>query len=214
MSHRAIVEVPGSLRAGPYSLAMQSDGIIFTSGQVGLDSDTRALVEGGFEPQARQVFRNLKIILEAAGVGFGDVLKANVFLAEILNFATLNAIYGEHFSVPYPARTTIWRCQPSARRACGNRIDRASVLSEDCESHLFSRLIPSQVLPSGFIWSRHRPGSADNLRRIGKIMDRWPLLGPTALLHAFSGRNETQQLETPPIGSADILFIIGTKQPV
>jgi 2-iminobutanoate/2-iminopropanoate deaminase len=107
MSHRAIVEVPGCLRAGPYSLAMQSDGIIFTSGQVGLDSDTRALVEGGFEPQARQVFRNLKIILEAAGVGFGDVLKANVFLAEILNFATLNAIYGEHFSVPYPARTTI-----------------------------------------------------------------------------------------------------------
>lgn len=106
-SHRAIVDVPGCLRVGPYSLAMQSDGIIVTSGQVGLDSDTRALVEGGFEPQARQVFRNLKIILEAAGVGFGDVLKANVFLTDILNFATLNAIYEEYFSVPYPARTTI-----------------------------------------------------------------------------------------------------------
>lgn len=107
LSRRAVVEAPGCVRAGPYSLAMQSGGIIFTSGQIGLDSDTRALVEGGFEAQTWQVFRNLRSVLKTAGLGFGDVLKANAFLTDVSDFGSFNEIYAEHFIEPYPARTTI-----------------------------------------------------------------------------------------------------------
>lgn len=106
-SRRAIVDAPGCMRAAPYSLAMQSGGIVITSGQIALVGDTGALAEGGFEAQARQVFRNLGSILEAAGLGFDDVLKANAFLTDVSNFAAFNAVYGEHFIEPYPARTTV-----------------------------------------------------------------------------------------------------------
>lgn len=106
-SRHPLLDAPGCMSAGPYSLAMRSGEIIFTSGQVGLDSDTRALVEGGFEAQTRQVFRNLKSVVEAMGLGFGDVLKANAFLTDVSNFAAFNDIYAEQFQTPYPARTTI-----------------------------------------------------------------------------------------------------------
>lgn len=105
--HRVIVEAEGCLRAGPYSLASQLGDMLFTSGQIGLDAATGALVEGGFEAQTRQVFRNLKSLLDAAGLGFGDVIKANNFLTDVSNFAAFNAIYAENFAEPYPARTTI-----------------------------------------------------------------------------------------------------------
>lgn len=104
---RVIVEATGCVRAGPYSLASQSGDLLFTSGQIGLDADTNALVEGGFAAQTRQVFKNLKSLLDAAGLGFGDVIKANNYLTDVSNFAAFNAIYAENFAEPYPARTTI-----------------------------------------------------------------------------------------------------------
>jgi 2-iminobutanoate/2-iminopropanoate deaminase len=103
----AIVAAPDCLPAGPYSLAMRSGDLIFTSGQIGLDADTRALVDGGFEAQARQVFRNLRSVFEAAGLGLDHVVKANAFLTDVSDFAAFNEIYAEHFVEPYPARTTI-----------------------------------------------------------------------------------------------------------
>lgn len=104
---RVIVKAPGCLRAGPYSLASQVGDLLFTSGQIGLDADTHMLVPGGFEAETRQVFKNLNALLNAAGLDFSDVVKANSFLTDVGNFAAFNAIYAEQFQEPYPARTTI-----------------------------------------------------------------------------------------------------------
>jgi 2-iminobutanoate/2-iminopropanoate deaminase len=93
--------------AGPFSPAVRSGGFIFFSGQVGQDPATGKLSEGGVEAEARQIFRNLASLLEAAGKSFGDVVRAGVFLTDIGDFAAVNAIYAEHFEPPFPARTTV-----------------------------------------------------------------------------------------------------------
>lgn len=92
---------------GPYSQAVSLDGWIFTSGQVALDPATGKLVAGGFEAQARQVLANLRAVLRNAGVDFDRVVKTTVFLADLGDFAKLNAIYGEAMGAHRPARTTV-----------------------------------------------------------------------------------------------------------
>jgi 2-iminobutanoate/2-iminopropanoate deaminase len=92
---------------GPFSPAVRSGDFIFFSGQVGVDPATGKLVEGGVEAEARQLFRNLATLLEAAGKSFGDVVRAGVFLTDIGDFAAVNAIYAEEFERPFPARTTV-----------------------------------------------------------------------------------------------------------
>ena len=92
---------------GPFSPAVRSGGLIFFSGQVGVDPAIGRLVDGGVEAEARQVFRNLATLLEAAGKSFGDVVRAGVFLTDIGDFAAVNAIYAEQFERPFPARTTV-----------------------------------------------------------------------------------------------------------
>ena len=92
---------------GPFSPAIRSGDFIFFSGQVGQDPATGKLVEGGVEAEARQLFRNLATLLDAAGKSFGDVVKASVFLTRIEDFAAVNAIYAEQFEPPFPARTTV-----------------------------------------------------------------------------------------------------------
>jgi 2-iminobutanoate/2-iminopropanoate deaminase len=92
---------------GPFSQAIRSGGFIFFSGQVAQDPATGKLVEGGVEAEARQLFKNLATLLEAAGKSFPDVVKANVFLTVIQDFAAINAIYAEQFDPPFPARTTV-----------------------------------------------------------------------------------------------------------
>jgi 2-iminobutanoate/2-iminopropanoate deaminase len=92
---------------GPFSQAVRTPGYIFFSGQVAQDPATGKLVEGGVEAEAAQLFKNLAAVLEAAGKGFGDVVRVGVFLTDIRDFAKVNAIYARHFSEPYPARTTI-----------------------------------------------------------------------------------------------------------
>jgi 2-iminobutanoate/2-iminopropanoate deaminase len=92
---------------GPFSPAVRSGRFIFFSGQVGVDPATGKLAEGGIEAEARQIFRNLGILLEAAGKSFGDVVRAGVFLTDIGDFAAVNATYAEHFAQPYSARTTV-----------------------------------------------------------------------------------------------------------
>jgi 2-iminobutanoate/2-iminopropanoate deaminase len=98
----------GAPRAiGPYSQAVSADAWLFTSGQVGLDPATGELVPGGFEAQARRVFENLRAVLAAADCGFGDVVKATVYLADMADFAALNGIYSEAFGAHRPARSTV-----------------------------------------------------------------------------------------------------------
>ncbi len=106
-SPRAMVEAPGCVSAGPYSLAMRSKAGLFTSGQIGLDAATATLVPGGFEAELQQIFRNFGGLFSAAGLEFSDVIKCTVYLTNVADFAKLNAIYAENFTRPFPARTTI-----------------------------------------------------------------------------------------------------------
>ena len=94
---------------GPYSQAVRSGDLLFTSGQVGFDPASGSLVSGGVEPEARQVLANLAAILEAAGLQVTDVVKTTVFLADMDDFAAINAIYAEAFTDAdvMPARSTV-----------------------------------------------------------------------------------------------------------
>ena len=95
---------------GPYSQAVRVGDFLYTSGQVGLDPATGALVEGGIDAQTTRVLENLKAVLEAAGVDFVHVVKTTVFLKSMGDFAAMNAIYGKYFApegVVAPARSTV-----------------------------------------------------------------------------------------------------------
>jgi len=107
MSKSAIVSPKLAPPVGPFSQGIRSGGYVFFSGQVAQDPATGKLVEGGVEAEAAQLFKNLAAVLEAAGKGFGDVVRVGVFLTDIGDFAKVNAIYAKHFVQPYPARTTI-----------------------------------------------------------------------------------------------------------
>lgn len=95
---------PGAI--GPYSQAIASEDLVFCSGQVGLDPVTGELVEGGVEAQAERALRNLAAVLDAAGCSFDDVVKTTIFLADIADFAAVNAIYARFVADPPPARST------------------------------------------------------------------------------------------------------------
>ncbi len=92
---------------GPYSQAIVVDSWVFTAGQIALDPSTGALVEGGFEAQAKQVLRNLDAVLKASGCGFGDVVKTTIYLTDFENFALVNNLYGEAMAGNRPARSTV-----------------------------------------------------------------------------------------------------------
>jgi len=92
---------------GPYSQGIQANGFVFVSGQIPLDPATGELVAGTIEDQTRQVLKNVGGVLTAAGLGYGDVVKATVFLQDMNDFAKMNGVYGEFFKEPYPARAAI-----------------------------------------------------------------------------------------------------------
>ena len=92
---------------GPYSQAVEFDNMLITSGQLGLDPKTGAFVEGGVTEQTEQVFRNLKAILDEAGYTFDHVIKTTCFLADMADFAAMNAVYEKHFSGAFPARSAV-----------------------------------------------------------------------------------------------------------
>ncbi len=91
----------------PYSQGVKANGFLFVAGQVGLNPQTRQLVTSGFEQEATQVMENIKGILEAAGLGFSDVINTTIYLKDVGNFAKVNEIYGRYFTGDYPARTTV-----------------------------------------------------------------------------------------------------------
>lgn len=92
---------------GTYSQAVRHGDLVFLSGQIPLDPDTMELIEGSFEERARQVFDNLKAVVEAAGGSMNQVLKVSVFLTDLDNFATVNAVMAGYFDQPYPARAAV-----------------------------------------------------------------------------------------------------------
>lgn len=91
---------------GPYSQATLVDGRIYTSGQIPLDLYGK-MVDGGIEAQTHQVFANLIAVLEEAGSGLDRVIKTTVFVQDLMDFQTVNAIYAEHFGGHKPARSTV-----------------------------------------------------------------------------------------------------------
>lgn len=92
---------------GPYSQAIQVGNIIYTSGQIPIDPATGSFVEGGIKEQTRQSLLNVKAILEEAGLIMGNVVKTTVFMADMNDFADMNAVYAEFFAEPYPARSAV-----------------------------------------------------------------------------------------------------------
>ena len=92
---------------GPYSQAVSVDGWLFTSGQIALNPATGEMVEGGFEAQARRVLDNLRAVLASAGCGFEHVVRAGVYVVDLADFPTLNALYAEVMGAHRPARSTV-----------------------------------------------------------------------------------------------------------
>ena len=92
---------------GPYSQAMQVGNLIYTSGQIPINPATGSFVEGGIKEQTRQSLLNVKAILEEAGLTMGNVVKTTVFMADMNDFADMNAVYAEFFAEPYPARSAV-----------------------------------------------------------------------------------------------------------
>ncbi|HEX7938762.1 MAG TPA: Rid family detoxifying hydrolase [Gemmatimonadaceae bacterium] len=92
---------------GPFSPAVRDGDRVYTSGQVAQDPATGKLIEGGVAAQTEQIFRNLTVVLEAAGKTLADVVKVNVYLTDIRRFTEMNDVYARQFVAPYPARTTL-----------------------------------------------------------------------------------------------------------
>jgi len=101
----ATPEAPAAL--GPYSQAIAAGGFLFCSGQLGLDPATGDFAGGDVEAQAARALMNLGNVLEAAGCTFDDVMKTTIFLADIADFAAVNAVYGRFVTDPPPARSTV-----------------------------------------------------------------------------------------------------------
>ncbi len=91
---------------GPFAQGVWAGDLLFCSGQVGQNPQTGAMVAGGIEPETRQAFENIRRVLAATGLGFSDVIRAQVYLADINDFGAMNAIYATIFAAPFPARTT------------------------------------------------------------------------------------------------------------
>jgi 2-iminobutanoate/2-iminopropanoate deaminase len=106
------IQVDGAPRAiGPYSQAqvveLGETRMLWSAGQVGLDPATTELVPGGITEQTERVMKNLAAVLAGAGLGFANVVKTTVYLADMQDFAAMNEVYGRHLPSPPPARTTI-----------------------------------------------------------------------------------------------------------
>ncbi len=92
---------------GPYSQAIDNGDMVFCSGQIALDPPSGTMVAGGIEAQTRRVLENLRGVLHEAGLSLSDVVKTTIFIVDLREFDIVNRVYGEHFSSPYPARSTV-----------------------------------------------------------------------------------------------------------
>lgn len=106
MARKAITAKNASA-IGPYSHGIDADGLIFLSGQTPVDPANGQVVPGGIAEQTSQCFKNLSAVLDAANITLDNVVKVNVFLTDMNDFAGMNAVYKEQFTQPYPARSTV-----------------------------------------------------------------------------------------------------------
>ena len=107
MNKKVITSDKAPKAIGPYSVAIRTGDLVFTSGQLGLDPATGSLVPGGIEAETRQALTNLRHVLADAGSGLERVVKTIVFLKDMADFAKMNAVYAEFFTENPPARSTI-----------------------------------------------------------------------------------------------------------
>ena len=108
MTNRQSVSAPDAPKAiGPYSPAVWNGSELFCSGQTPIDPATGSLITGDVAAQTHRVFDNLAAVLGAAGLSLADVIKCNVYLIDMADFAAMNGAYDERFGAPYPARTTV-----------------------------------------------------------------------------------------------------------
>ena len=105
---KKIHDVPSApAPVGPYSVVTEANGFVFVSGQVGMDTAAGKLAEGGVEPETHQIMKNLAAILGDVGLGYGDIVKTTIFLADMADFPVVNAAYGGYVADAKPARSTV-----------------------------------------------------------------------------------------------------------
>tara|TARA_R110000868_G_scaffold380784_1_gene646924 strand:+ start:94882 stop:95262 length:381 start_codon:yes stop_codon:yes gene_type:complete len=92
---------------GTYSQAVKVNDTVYLSGQIAMHPETGDLVSDDFKAQAEQMFQNLKAVCQAAGGDLADIVKLNLYLTDLANFAIINEVMGQHFEAPYPARAAI-----------------------------------------------------------------------------------------------------------
>ncbi|MCE8004878.1 RidA family protein [Billgrantia ethanolica] len=108
MSNKAVINTDKAPAAiGPYSQAIKAGNTVYLSGQIPLDPATMELISDDFEAQARQVFINLKAVCEEAAGSLGEIVKLNLYLVDLGNFAVVNKVMEEFFDKPYPARAAV-----------------------------------------------------------------------------------------------------------
>lgn len=108
MTNRSIVQTDKAPEAiGTYSQAVKVADTVYLSGQIPLIPETMDMVEGGFDEQVEQVFKNLAAVCEAADASLQDIVKLNIYLVDLGNFAKVNEMMAKYFSQPYPARAAV-----------------------------------------------------------------------------------------------------------
>ena len=106
-TREAVSAADAPAAVGPYSHAVRAGDLVYLSGQAPLDPATGKLVDGDVTAQTERVFANLSAVLAAAGLTFDDVVKVNIYLTDLSDFAAMNEVYAHMFSEPYPARSTV-----------------------------------------------------------------------------------------------------------
>ena len=104
---KAISTTKAPAAIGPYSQAIKVGNLVYTSGQIPIDPATGVFVEGGIKEQTRQSLTNVQAILKEAGLTMANVVKTTLFMADMNDFADMNAVYAEFFEEPYPARSAV-----------------------------------------------------------------------------------------------------------
>jgi 2-iminobutanoate/2-iminopropanoate deaminase len=107
MTRQAISTTSAPAAVGPYSQAIVAGDLVFCAGQGAIDAATGELMRGTVEEETERTLRNLGAVLDAAGVGFADVVKTTVFLTDMNDFAAMNGVYATFFPDPPPARSTV-----------------------------------------------------------------------------------------------------------
>lgn len=100
-------KAPKAIGAYSQAVAISNATTIYLSGQIPLEPETMTIVEGGIKEQIHQVFKNIKSVCQASGGNLNNIVKLNIYLTDLANFATINEIMAEYFDTPYPARGAI-----------------------------------------------------------------------------------------------------------